>query len=134
MSHHETEQIMELSITTDDGLVTFGVEYDRYDGERHVFNWSIEEVVCEEGPKFGASRVVATSNGTGDGVRSGCRSIDDVPKLPEMLSTFLGFFSAFAEAIAYGDDSENGDLFPATCVEIAENYGDQIGYMGELLV
>lgn len=101
---------------SDEEIGLIGVKFDRWDGERAQYTWTVEV----------GGRVY-----TGNDLRMGA---SDKLNCAKALTSLLGFLSAFAESIEYehgtGIEGENIDLFPKDLREWAYGVGsDQFGLL-----
>lgn len=95
-----------LTLTIPEAPMIVDVRFDRWDGDRPQFGWSI-----------------TTDGGSQDGtdLRLGSGS---EPSLGDALRCLLDFFAAFAESVEYehrsgAESSSNGDLFDRSLRELA---------------
>ena len=96
--------------TFEDGS-TMRVAYWRRNSEgRQVWEWTIRDAG-------------GTTLADGKDLYSGCCSQATPAEMTETLASFL---SAWLEALDYGKDSENYDLFPAKLAEWAQANQDEI--------
>lgn len=92
------------TLTIEQDGARYSVQFDRWDGDRPQFHWTIE---CDG------------ITATGNDLRLGAATMVSEG---EALHSLLGFFSAFAEAVAYsrGDrESDNLNLFPESLQGLA---------------
>lgn len=91
-------------LTLSDAGIDYRVWFDRYDGDRPQYGYSITE--------HNGGRILAT----GCDLRGGS---GEQPILPNAMESLLGFLGAFLESRRYGTpQSDNWDLFPDACAEI----------------
>jgi hypothetical protein len=86
----------DTTLTLTDSGVAYTVWFDRHDGDRCQYGYSIAEV---------GGNVLAS----GDDLRSGSGAEVD---LADTLRSLVSFLGAFLES---GETGENSDLFPAAC-------------------
>lgn len=106
----EDEMSVTLIVQDSDLDIRASVRFDRWDGPRAQYVWTIESLTSPE------------ITATGDDLRLGPfdRNCQDA----EALATLLGFFGAYCDAVQYerrsGRESDNSDLFPETLRDLAD--------------
>lgn len=106
---------MRLVAQLDNVPMAIAIEYDRHDGDRHVYRWIV---------------TVEDREWTATDLRSGSADLFHAPPLAEMLATLLGFMGAAADSLEYGRRTgtvgENADLFPAELGELLVNLSEEL--------